>query len=192
MARVARADLVAANRLKEAGQMQSRPPMSVHELIIDKFRTVDPITREPVSDASLDALHTAMVKARRLAEEIARLPDEVLADTIFSRKTNIEKLRSRVKALVNDAAHGLDDAAVRATAERDRVRTKIATRGPAMLSGMSDMERELRRAEWQRQEHPVELNRIERLSKAIEAADRASRAVRSFADQVVSMKEDAA
>jgi hypothetical protein len=55
-----------------------------------------------------------------------------------------------------------------------------------MLSGMSDMERELRRAEWQRQEHPVELNRIERLSKAIEAADRAGRAVQSFADQVVS------
>jgi hypothetical protein len=133
-----------------------------------------------------------MVKARRLAEEIARLPDEILADTIFSRKTNMEKLRSRVKALANDAARGLDDAAVRANAERDRIRTKIAARGPAMLSGMSDMERELRRAEWQRQEHPVELNRIERLSKAIEAADRASRAVRSFADQVVSMKEDAA
>jgi hypothetical protein len=109
-----------------------------------------------------------------------------------SRKTNMEKLRSRVKALANDAARGLDDAAVRANAERDRIRTKIAARGPAMLSGMSDMERELRRAEWQRQEHPVELNRIERLSKAIEAADRASRAVRSFADQVVSMKEDAA
>ena len=165
--------------------MQSRPPMSVHELIIDTFRTVDPITREPVSDASLDALHTAMVKARRLAEEIARLPDELLADTIFSRKTNIEKLRSRVKALANDAARGLDDAAARAIAERGRIRTKIAARGPAMLSGMSDIERELRRAEWQRQAHPVELDRVERVGKPIGAAERAATAVRNFAVRVV-------
>ena len=80
-----------------------------------------------------------------------------------ARKTKSRSCAGRVKALVNDAAHGLDDgAALRATAERDRVRKPKSLReGRRCCPGMSDMEREFRRAEWQRQEHPVKPGRID-------------------------------
>jgi hypothetical protein len=78
---------------------------------------------------------------------------------VFSQATNIDKLRKRVTALANDATCGLDDAAVRAMAERDRVSTKIAAPPPpaldsldagyeqeiwATLRGLTDKERQAR------------------------------------------------
>jgi hypothetical protein len=54
-----------------------------------------------------------------------------------------------------------------------------------MLTGMHDAEREARRREWQRSRYPVELDRVERVGKAIEAAERAATAVRNFAERVV-------
>ena len=56
-------------------------------------------------------------------EEIAQLPSEVLGDRVYSRETNIAKLRKRITALANDAARDLDDAVARATAERNQVTT---------------------------------------------------------------------
>jgi hypothetical protein len=56
---------------------------------------------------------------------------------------------------------------------------------PVMLTGMHDAEREARRREWQRSRYPVELDRVERVGKAIEAAERAATAVRNFAERVV-------
>jgi hypothetical protein len=55
---------------------------------------------------------------------------------------------------------------------------------PVMLTGMGGAEREARRREWQRSRYPVELDRVERLGKAIEATQRAGRAVKDFAGHV--------
>jgi hypothetical protein len=165
-------------------------------------------------------------------ETIANLPGQIMADRVYSRETNAEKLRQEVLKLSVQAGRWLDDAVVQARAVLERVQLEIAappvpepdsseaqyeeearttlrslpdkqrqaafaealnrddmvTIGavlrvgvPCMVVGMSDTERELRRREWQTKRYPTELYRIDRLRRAIEAGERAGRAIDTFA-----------
>ena len=116
-----------------------RVPFSVHEAYIEKFM------EKGVDEPVLFLLHAATAKARSKTEEIAQLPSGVLGDRVYSRETNIAKLRKRITALANDAARDLDDAVARATAERNQVTTKIAAPpAPALDSAEAGYEQEIR------------------------------------------------
>jgi len=122
-----------------------RAPFSVHEALVQKFRRLDPLTREAVKDTALDALYNAMVKARGYAETMAKLPDEIMADRIYSRETNAEKLRREVSKLAAQAGQWLDDAVAQAGAALEHVRLDIAEPpAPEANSNEADYEEEIR------------------------------------------------
>ena len=150
--------------------IEMRAPFSVHEAYIRKFQHTDPMTREPVKDAAFDGLEAAIREARARVESMAKLPDAIMGDNKFSHKSNTERLRNELLRRAVATEMLLDDALKGACTALTHLR-----------SGIFDE----RTPHNRNRPCSAKLDHAKRLGKAIEATQRARRAVRSFANGII-------
>lgn len=138
-----------------------------HREVKDKsWRAVEPGLRQ------LDAARAAAVKEIERLEALTSAPprptnavDVMLASEVRTRFASMTD-KQRAAAL---AAAPADDAVVAAVLN-----------GPAMLSGISAQEMEMLRHRWREQRHGPDVDRMQRLGRAVEDIDRAGQLVIRF------------
>jgi hypothetical protein len=193
---------------KHRARDQIRDPMidSLHAAMVAARRHAERIADLPVS-VMADKVYSQATNAEKLRKSVLALSEQAeksLDEAAAKAGAELERVKAKIAvppAPTQDSLEaGLEAecrAHLRSVTEKDRravladaiQRDDMAVigavlRGPAMLSGMSNVERELRRIEWQRKTYPSELDRIQRLAKAIGAVERASRLVVAFAHEV--------
>lgn len=173
------------------------------EGIVELQRTLvnDP-TRTPAA-RSVELRRASLAAGERAAKAIdaARSQAETIAKTIGAATAAppapATALAAGLEAETRAAFRGLDAktrrVAVNAAIEAgDAATIGPLLRGPAMLAGMTQPEQDDLRGRWRLKQHPVEADRIERLEKAIEAADMGAMALVRFTERFAAPAEKAA
>jgi hypothetical protein len=130
-----------------------------------------------LSQSALKKVDSARASIER---EIGRIqaamsgPPEPRTPSAIAIETEIRGALSRMSR--EDRARTINDAIQRG----DESVVGAALRGPSLLTGLGDAEREARRAQWFEKKFPRELDRMGRLSRARDAADRASQSLINF------------
>lgn len=126
----------------------------------------------------LDAARAAaMADIQRIQAETAAPPTP--------RDPNAVQLEAEIRsrlASMDDKQRGV--AIAKAIADGDDLVVGAFLRGPAMLTGVGDAEREMRRALWRKARFPEKVDREERLGKAIAAVDRGGKSMLALVKQI--------
>jgi len=101
-------------------------PLTLDERVIDNFRGRDPLTREVVPDAELDAAASALRGTRGHAEQIHALAETLAKDPTRTPAANALQLRQTALKLAEKAAANLDNTRARIAATIARLEADTA------------------------------------------------------------------
>ncbi|MDR6302559.1 hypothetical protein GGQ85_000235 [Nitrobacter vulgaris] len=104
-----------------------------------------------------------------------------LASKDILNEARQRELRERLTSLPEDRRKAIIADAIK---NDDQLLVSAILSAPAWLSGLSDAELSLHRNAWTSKHFASELNRLERLSKAVEDANRAGSVAISFVDSL--------
>lgn len=105
--------------------MKIRPPVDVHEGMVDHFAARDPRTGQVVIDPTLTALSGAVKATRQNAEALAELAEALPRDPGLSPEAAMLKLKGQALKLAEAAARRLDAARTAAAEEIERIASAI-------------------------------------------------------------------
>ncbi|TPL06423.1 hypothetical protein FJ938_13165 [Mesorhizobium sp. B2-4-14] len=141
-----------------------------------------------VRDIALKAVERAAgrLDAARAAAmaDIARIEAETSAPPA-PRDAHAVQMEAEIRSMLrNMDAKARGAAIAKAISDGDDLVVGAFLRGPAMLTGVGEAEREMRRGAWRKQRHPEKTDRQERLQKAIAAVDRGGSAMLAWTRQI--------
>ena len=158
---------------------------TTEKILGNQLRTAEANAREArdvghhLQQAALKRVDAARTRAQA---EIDRIETSTSAPP-EPRTASAVAVESEIRSALSRMSHDERAKAIADALERgDDSVVGAALRGPTMLTGLGEAEREARRHQWRQKKFPSELARLVRLRKSVEAMERGGSLLMNFVD----------